>query len=173
MWRSKCGTADGEPLDQGEVGEVFIRSPYIFSGYHGSDQGDRSDDYERWITLGDLGAVDSDGFLSLHGRSGDVIISGGENVSAKEIEDTLILHPGVGEAAVVGVADEEWGERVQAWVEATPGIEITAEILSAFCRERLAGYKRPKDFQIVTSLPRNAMGKVDKKSLKSNDAAPA
>ncbi len=159
--------ADGMTLEPGRTGEVFVRSPYIFSGYHGSDWRSAGGGYERWITLGDLGTVDADGFLFLYGRSGDVIISGGENVSAREIEDTLTLHPAVTEAAVIGVPDEDWGERVKAFIEPTPGATVTLESLAVFCSERLAGYKRPKEFEVVSSLPRNAMGKVDKKSLKA------
>jgi acyl-CoA synthetase (AMP-forming)/AMP-acid ligase II len=159
--------AAGEELPPATPGEVFIKSPYQFSGYQGLAVPFEGQDYERWITLGDLGLLDEQGFLFLQGRNKDVIKSGGENVAAQEVEEALAAHPAVRAAAVVGEPDPYWGEIVIAFVELQPLAMATPEQLAEFCRERLAPHKRPKRIEIVGALPRNALGMVDMKALKS------
>lgn len=160
--------SDGHLLPLGSEGEVFIKSPYVFSSYHGADEASPGGEYERWITLGDVGSLDSDGFLYLRGRTKDVIITGGENVAAKEVEDVLASHPYVQAVAVVGIPDAYWGERIKAFVELRPGKDVSEAQLLLHCERSLARYKHPKEIEIVPSLPRNAMGKIDKKRLAAN-----
>ncbi|MCZ7567385.1 MAG: AMP-binding protein [Ardenticatenaceae bacterium] len=156
---------DGNAVPSGTSGEVSVKSPYIFSWYNGHAPKDDGRSYERWITLGDIGRLDSEGFLYLEGRKQDVIISGGENIAAKEVEDAISLHPAVRAVAVVGVSDPYWGERVKAFVELRPGTILSSDELLTYCSGRLARYKHPKEIVFVDNLPRNAMGKIDKQKL--------
>ena len=157
----------GRELDPGEVGEVWLRAPNVTPGY-----------YERpaetaaaltpdgWLRTGDGGYVDADGYLFLTDRIKDMIVSGGENVYPVEVEEALSQHPDVAEAAVIGVADEHWGEAVKALVVLHPGGAVTAEELTAFARKRLAGYKLPRTIDFVEELPRTPTGKVLKRELR-------
>ena len=115
---------------------------------------------------GDVGTMSPDGFLTIVDRKKDLIISGGENISSVEVEHTLAEHPAVLEAAVVGVADERWGEVPRAFVALRPGAHASPEELIAFVRERLAHFKTPKDVHIVDALPRGGTGKVQKNVLR-------
>jgi malonyl-CoA/methylmalonyl-CoA synthetase len=146
-------------------GEVLVRGPGVFSGY-GVEAGRRDtaafDD--GWFRTGDLGRFDGDGYLHLVGRAKDLIITGGYNVHPRQVEEALAGHPAVAEAAVVGVPDAEWGERVVAYVVAREPLG-EADLL-AFAAEHLAGYKRPRQIRFVDILPRNAMGKVVKADLR-------
>ena len=155
------------PLPDGEVGEVQLRGPHVFTGYW--RQPDKSADAftpDGWLRSGDLGLRDSDGYYYLRGRSKDLIISGGFNVYPPEVERALAEHQGVTAVAVIGCPDDRWGEAVTAVVEAQAGSELDEAELIAFCRERLAPYKSPKRIVLVTALPRNAMGKVQKAELR-------
>ncbi len=142
-----------------EDGEVLVRGPAVFGGYLGRPPGESFTE-DGMFRTGDVGEWDADGYLRLVGRAKELIISGGFNVYPREVEDVLLAHPAVAEAAVVGLASEEWGEEVAAAVvlsgDATPGE------LRAWCRERLAHFKCPRQVRAVPSLPRNAMGKVDR-----------
>ena len=157
--------ADGCALEAGIEGEVFLRSAYIFSGYYDNNEGDGSGNYERWITLGDIGAVDEDGFLFLSGRNRDFIISGGENVATMEVERVLTEHPGVAEAAVIGVSSDRWGESITAFVAMRDGCTATQGEIKTYCRSNLAPFKCPKEIAFVDALPRDGMGKVRKREL--------
>jgi len=121
---------------------------------------------DGWLHTGDIGKVDADGYLSLVGRSKEMIIRGGENIYPKEIEDVLASDPAVLEAAVIGVPDDTWGEVVVAFVQPRPGSTIAVEELKRRCAENLSGYKRPKTIHVLEALPKNAVGKLDKKSLR-------
>jgi acyl-CoA synthetase (AMP-forming)/AMP-acid ligase II len=158
--------ADGTPLPNGHVGIVQVRGATGMSGY--LDNPDATDEAIRdgWFTVEDTGRVDADGFLYIEGRSRDMIISGGVNVYPVEVEDALAGHPAVREAAVVGIPDEEWGERVVAVVVLEAGHLVDADELEAWMRERVAGPKRPRAFRFVDDLPRNATGKVLKGQLR-------
>ena len=159
--------AAGHDLPQGAVGEVLVRGPNVMRGYLGRPDDTAAVLVNGWLRTGDLGHLDADGYLTLVGRSKELIIRGGENIYPKEIEDVLSSDPAVLEAAVVGVPDETWGEIVVAFVQARPGTEIDLAVLKARCATSLSGYKRPKAIHVVDALPKNAVGKLDKRRLQT------
>lgn len=160
-----------ETLPPGQIGEVAIRTARAMKGYLPQDgrQVDAAKrDAEGWVYTSDLGWMDEDGYVFLAGRKSDMIIRGGENISPEEVEAVLYRHPAVEDVAVIGVPDEEWGEQVLAVV--VPRGEargvLTADELIAFCRERLASFKKPTRVEFVSELPRSAVGKVLKAALR-------
>ncbi len=158
---------DGRQLPTGEVGELYVRNSMLITGYHGDkDSTDRAM-RDGFFSVGDLARVDAQGFVYLASRVHDMVISGGVNIYPAEIEEHLHRHPDVMEAAVVGVPDEEWGERLVAFVVPRPGAALTAEEVIQFCREGLADYKRPRRVEFMEALPRNPTGKVLKRELRS------
>jgi malonyl-CoA/methylmalonyl-CoA synthetase len=157
----------GEILPNGEIGDVQLRGPNIFKGYwQQPDKTSASFTADGWFKTGDLGYLEADGYLTLCGRSKDLIISGGLNIYPPEVERVLVEHPAVSVCAVVGCPDKEWGERVTAVVVLNKGESVTGEELIRFCREKLAPYKSPKSIVFKADLPRNAMGKVQKAELR-------
>jgi long-chain acyl-CoA synthetase len=158
---------DGNEVARGEPGEVVVRGPNVMRGYLGRPEDTAAVIIDEWLHTGDIGKVDADGYLSLVGRSKEMIIRGGENIYPKEIEDVLAADPTVLEAAVVGVPDEVWGEVVVAFVQARPGSTIDVKELKQRCAESLSGYKRPQTIHVLEALPKNAVGKLDKKSLRA------
>lgn len=159
--------ADDQELPQGEIGEIAIAQRGIGAVQFWRQPGITAESIRAgWYYTGDLGYFDADGFLYIVGRNKDMIISGGFNVYAREVEDALASHPGVLEAAVLGVPDPEWGELVAAFVVARPGSRITAEEVTAHCASRIAGYKKPRVLRLVGELPRNNSGKVTKQVLR-------
>jgi malonyl-CoA/methylmalonyl-CoA synthetase len=155
------------PLAHGEVGEVQLRGPNIFKGYwRQPEKTAESFTEDGWFHTGDLGYLEPDGYLTLCGRSKDLIISGGLNIYPPEVERVLNEHPAVAASAVIGCPDPDWGERVTAVVVLAPDASTTQEELIVFCRERLAPYKSPKAVIYAEQLPRNAMGKVQKAELR-------
>ncbi|MFF4275689.1 class I adenylate-forming enzyme family protein [Streptomyces sp. NPDC001536] len=163
--------ADGTEAAPGTDGEVVVRGPNIMRGYLG-----RPDDTARvivdgWLHTGDVGHLDAEGYLTLVGRSKDMIIRGGENIYPKEIEDVLASDPSVLEAAVIGVPDETWGEVVVAYVQPRPGSTVDPAALQALCARSLTGFKRPASYVVVEAIPKNAVGKIDKVSLRAGHAA--
>ncbi len=158
---------DGTVLGPRQIGEVQLRSARQMTGYWGSGSDRTADtiDDAGWIHTGDLGLLDEDGYLFLGGRAGDQIIRGGENIAPEEVEAVLYEHPDVEEAGVVGVADEEWGERVLAAVVLRAGSQIDAADLKEYCRSRLAGFKRPDLIAFVDQLPRTSTGKLLRRDL--------
>lgn len=158
---------DGLPVAMGEVGELYSRSPYLFEGYFANPQLSAQVTRDGWITAGDLARQDADGFYYIVDRKKDMIISGGFNVYPREVEEQLVSHPAVSEAAVVGVPDERWGEVLRAFVVLRQGVPLpTAEQLEQHCRERLANYKVPRSYVFVNGLPRTASGKIIKTELR-------
>jgi len=156
-------------LHPGQVGEICIRTARIMKGYAG-----RSDDAllsDGWRATGDLGWIDEDGYVFFAGRKDDMIIRGGENIAPAEVESVLMSHPAVDEAAVIGDPSEEWGQVVKAFVVIKPGQEASADDLKAFCTSRLASFKRPETYEFLPELPKNALGKILRKDLRSG--APA
>ena len=151
----------------GEVGEVWTRSAYNMLGYweKPDDTGAtlRSD---GWLRTGDAGYLDDEGYLYLHDRIKDMVVTGGENVYPAEVENVLLAHAAVADAAVIGVPDDRWGETVKAVVVAAAGATIEPGDVIAFCRERLAHYKCPTSVDVVTALPRNPSGKILKRELR-------
>jgi malonyl-CoA/methylmalonyl-CoA synthetase len=161
-----------EPLAEGEIGEIEVRGPNAFPGYwNRPDATEESFDAEGWFATGDLGSVGEDGYFTISGRAKELIISGGFNVYPREVEDVIEGCPGVSEVAVVGLPDPEFGESVVAVVvPEDPG--LTAEKVTSFCREELAGYKKPREVVFVDDLPRNALGKVLKYRIREGLSEP-
>jgi len=158
--------SDGHTVAPGEDGEVEVRGPNVMRGYLGRPDDTAAVLKNGWLRTGDLGRVDEDGYLTIVGRSKEMIIRGGENIYPKEIEDVLTGDPAVLEAAVVGIPDEKWGEVVVAFVQAKPGATVSLEDLKARCREHLSSYKRPTAIHLLEALPTSAVGKLDKRSLR-------
>lgn len=166
--RTKILGPDHAPVVPGDVGEVWVRGENVFSGYWGMPEKTRESFADGWFRTGDLGWCDpADGNrLYLAGRAKELIISGGFNVYPKEIENVLEEHSGVKEAAVIGIPDDDFGERVVAVVVPRSGTgEALEPALKAHCRDRLAGYKCPRQIRFLEELPRNAMGKLQKNLL--------
>ncbi len=160
--------AEGQRLATEQVGEVRIAGPSVFAGYLGNpEQTQRALGDDGWMRTGDLGYVDSDGYFHLCGRRSDLVITGGMNVYPREVEAVLLTCPGVAEAAVVGIADDDLGERVVAAVVAQPGAALDAQQVRAYVRERVAGFRAAKEVRIFAELPRNAMGKVQKNRIRA------
>lgn len=149
----------------GEVGEIIVRGPNIMRGYLGRPDATRDALVGGWLHTGDLGVLDTDGYLTVVGRTKDMIIRGGENIYPKEIEDVLTEHPQVTAAAAIGVPDPKWGELVVAFVEITDAHDVRSGELDALCARELSPFKRPVDIVVVAALPLNAVGKIDKRAL--------
>jgi acyl-CoA synthetase (AMP-forming)/AMP-acid ligase II len=158
---------DGRPVPMGETGEVWVRGQQVSGEYLGGS----ALTAEGWFRTRDAGRLDDAGFLYLDGRLDDVIVRGGENLSPGEIEDTLVAHPAVAEAAVVGIPDPEWGEAVAAAVVLVPGAEVTAEELQAWVRDRLRSTRAPSVIQFRRELPFNETGKLLRRVIREELAA--
>jgi len=156
--------ADRE-LPPGEVGEVVVRGPNVMKGYLGRESETRETLRDGWLHTGDLGRFDDDGYLYLVDRMKDLIIRGGENVYPKEVENVLLEHPDIADAAVVGAPDEAYGERVIAFV-VRHDEALSRETVLDYCRQRLAAFKCPTEVLFVGELPRNSVGKVQKPALR-------
>jgi len=157
---------DGRELPPGAVGTVRFSGMPRFEYLHAPDKTQAAYDRNGWATYGDLGWLDEDGYLYLSDRRADLIISGGVNVYPQEVEDMLARHPDVVDAAVIGVPDAEYGERIKAVVQLRDGAETTPADLVAFCREHLAHLKCPRSVDIVGALPRSETGKLLRRVLK-------
>jgi len=160
---------DGNELPPGEVGNIYYATDGPSFEYVGDPETTRAARRGRFFTIGDIGYVDADGYLFVCDRAKDMIITGGVNVYPAEVEAVLLAHPGVEDAAVVGVPDAEWGERVVAVVQPGAGLRpdpVAAGDLVAYCRERLAGYKCPRQVEFRGSLPRTDAGKLAKRALR-------
>jgi fatty-acyl-CoA synthase len=152
-------------VERGTPGEVLVRGPGVTIGYLGADA--KIVHPDGWHRTGDVVREDDEGFYYVVDRVKDMYKSGGENVFSAEVEGVLLGHPAVAECAVIGVADERWGEVGLAIVVATDGQVVTLEALQASCEGRLARYKHPKHLQIVDSFPRNVTGKISKPALRA------
>jgi fatty-acyl-CoA synthase len=156
----------GEPVKPGEVGEVIARGPNIMTGYWKLPEATAETLRDGWLHTGDLGTIDEENYIFIVDRIKDMIVSGGENVYPREIEEVLFAHPAVADAACIGVPSEKWGEEVKAIVVLKPGQQATAEELVKYCGERLAGFKRPRSVEFRDALPKNPSGKVLKRELR-------
>jgi acyl-CoA synthetase (AMP-forming)/AMP-acid ligase II len=165
---------EGEPVPEGEVGEIVVRSENNMAGYWRLPEETEAALKDGWYFTGDMARRDDEGFLYIVDRKKDIIITGGFNVWPKEVEDALYAHPAVAQAAVVGVPDEEWGEAVKAFIvakpDAEPGPVLEAE-LTALCREHLAGYKKPRRYEFAESLPLSPVGKIMRRALRDREWA--
>ena len=156
--------ANDNPLPVGEIGEIIARGPNIMQGYYNMPEETQAALRNGWLHTGDMGRFDEDGYLYIVERKKDLIIRGGFNIYPRDIEEVLNRHPAVIESAVIGVPSERMGEEVKAFV--VTRTDVDAEALKAFCRESLANYKTPSEIEFVNALPRNAVGKIDKKELR-------
>jgi len=152
--------------DRGRVGEIWIKGPGITPGYWQKPEETGKAFSEGWFRTGDLGRVDEEGYYTLTDRLKHIIISGGENISPKEIESVVNRFEGIAESAVVGIPDEQWGEKVVAAVVPKPGFAPEVKDLRQFCKTHLHDWKCPKQIVLVKELPRNTMGKVLKEEVK-------
>lgn len=162
--------ADGDECATGDVGVVQVQGPNVFAGYWKLPEKTAEEHDGPWFITGDVGSTNDEGRLTLEGRSGDMIISGGLNIYPKEIELVLDACPGVSESAVVGHLDPDFGERVVAYVVPSSSEDPAPEALDKALRESLAAFKVPKAYEFIDQLPRNSMGKVQKAKLRANSS---
>jgi acyl-CoA synthetase (AMP-forming)/AMP-acid ligase II len=169
----RIADADDRALEPGDIGEILVRGPTVMRGYWNNAAATAATLANGWLHTGDVGSVDADGYLTLKDRSKDLIISGGSNIYPREVEEALLLHPDVAEAAVIGRAHDEWGEEVVACVvargEEPPVGEAARKLeraLDAWCLGHIARFKRPKAYWFVAELPKNNTGKVLKTELR-------
>ena len=172
----RIGDADDRALPPGEIGEVLVRGPTVMQGYWRNHEASARALAGGWLHTGDLGAMDAAGFLTLKDRSKDLIISGGSNIYPREVEEALLRHPDVAEAAVIGRRHDEWGEEVVACVVLrVPVGDDAARIsleraLDAHCLDCIARFKRPRAYVFLPELPKNNTGKVLKTALRDSIA---
>ncbi len=159
--------ADGESLPPGKVGEIAIRHAAVMKGYWNRPEATDQAIKDGWFHTGDAGYTDADGYIYIHDRVKDMIVSGGENIYPAEIENALSGHEAVADVAVIGVPDERWGETVKAVIVLLPGAASSVDEIIAFARTRIAGFKVPKSIDFVDELPRNASGKVLRRELRA------
>ena len=157
---------DGQPVPIGQIGEITIRSEHVMQGYWNRPEETAKVLKDGWLWTGDLAHCDEHGFITISGRSKDMLISGGFNIYPAEVEAVLTSHPGVIEAAVAGIPDTEWGEIPIAFVAPVAGETLTPSQLTDHCKPVL-GFKSPRHFHFVSAIPKNANGKVDKPTLKA------
>lgn len=178
-WRARLGSVglaqsvvsveihgdDGQELGRGEVGEICVSGLPVMRGYWKNEEATDKTVVNGWLKTGDMGMMDANGFITLHDRSKDMVISGGSNIYPREVEEVLLEHPAVSEVSVIGKKDPEWGEIVVAYVVAK-GVEASA--LDAHCLNQIARFKRPKLYRFVDDLPKNSYGKVLKTELRAH-----
>jgi acyl-CoA synthetase (AMP-forming)/AMP-acid ligase II len=153
-------------LEPGQIGEIVTRSDLVMKGYWNNPEATADTIKNGWLHTGDVGYLDDSGYLFIMDRSKDMIISGGENIYPREIEEVLIRHPAVREVSVIGVPDVKWGEAIKAVVSLNPGKTATEKDLIDFCAENIAGYKKPKSVDFVDDLPKSNYGKILKRELR-------
>jgi acyl-CoA synthetase (AMP-forming)/AMP-acid ligase II len=174
---SSCGRAavgthvrivddNGDEVDRGRVGEISVRGPQLMTTYWNLPEATEKNLRDGWLMTGDAAFMDEDGYIFIQDRIKDMIVSGGENVYPAEVESALFEHPNVADAAVIGIPSERWGETILAFLVTRDGDPIDTEEMIAFCRERLAGYKIPREVKCIEEIPRNPSGKALKKDLR-------
>jgi fatty-acyl-CoA synthase len=160
---------DGTELPRGRVGRIFVGNSILFEGYTG---GGSRDVVDGLMATGDVGRFDGDGRLVVEGRDDEMIVSGGENVFPSEVEDVLVRHEGVADAAAIGVADTDYGQRLRAFVVRAVGSDVSEAELKDHVRSSLARFKVPREIVFLDELPRNATGKILKRALVSDHSHP-
>jgi long-chain acyl-CoA synthetase len=163
---AKVVDEDGHDTKFGETGEVIVRSDAVAKGYWKLPEATEKSFRNGWLHTGDMARIEEDGYIYLVDRKKDMIISGGENIYPSEIENVIDSHPAVCESAVISVPDDKWGESVKAVVLLNEGINISEGDIVSFCKDRLAGFKKPKSVDFVKTLPRNPIGKLLRKELR-------
>jgi acyl-CoA synthetase (AMP-forming)/AMP-acid ligase II len=156
----------------GTIGEICFRGPSVMAGYWNNSPATIETLRNGWLHTGDVGCMDEDGFVYLVDRKKDMIVSGGENIYSREVEEAMMAHPAVADAAAIGVPDPRWGEAVLGVVVAKPGQDVRPDELIAHCRRLIAGYKCPKRIEYVAQLPRLPSGKISKVTLREQFASP-
>jgi feruloyl-CoA synthase len=159
---------DGAEAGPDEIGEIWLKADSTMQGYLDNEAATREVLRDGWYRSGDLARRDADGFLFVVDRSKDMIITGGENVYSKEVEDVLVAHPDIQDAAVIGRPHAQWGETVVAVLVSKPGTQPDPEAIKAFAAERLARYKVPREFVMRDALPRTPTGKLMKHVLRAD-----
>ena len=162
----------GEPVAQGDVGEIVARGARLMKGYWNQAEATAEAIRDGWLYTGDLGYFDDEGYIFLSGRAKDFIKRGGEMISPEEVEQVLCSHPAIDEAAIIGVPDAAWGERVRAVVVLKGGQAASEEDVIEHCRQRLASFKKPESVVFADALPRNPLGKVLKRELREEYGYP-
>ena len=162
----RIGDRDGATVPNGAIGEVLVSGATVMMGYWKNPDATATTIRDGWLWTGDMGAMDDDGFITLHDRSKDMIISGGSNIYPREVEEVILELEAVAEVAVVGRAHSEWGEVVVAFVVAAAGYDLETADLDAHCIANIARFKRPKEYQFILELPKNNYGKVLKTDLR-------
>jgi acyl-CoA synthetase (AMP-forming)/AMP-acid ligase II len=167
IWGVEVEVVDdsSDPLPAGHDGEIRVRGPNVCQGYYKNPDENARSFRDGWYYTGDLGRFDPDGYLYVVGRKKDIIKTGSINVAPREVENILLNHPQIDDAAVFGVPDPEWGEVIKALVVRKFGSTVREDTLRAYCKENLAGYKVPKVIEFVSQLPRNSLGKVTLQAL--------
>jgi acyl-CoA synthetase (AMP-forming)/AMP-acid ligase II len=164
---------NGRPLPVGQIGEIMCRGRLVLDAYLEDPEATAELERSGWLPTGDLGALDADGYLSIHGRVKNVVKTGGMSVQADEVEQALLTHPAVREAAVFGVPDPRWGERLcAAVVPRSSAAPVSVEELTSHCRGRLVAYKVPKELHLVEQLPYTSLGKIARQVLREQYSAP-
>jgi acyl-CoA synthetase (AMP-forming)/AMP-acid ligase II len=158
---------EGNNLAPGEIGEICVRGANIMLGYWKDPEQTAQALRGGWLHTGDMAAMDEDGYIYIVDRKHDMIISGGENIYPREVEEVIYKHPAVAEVAVVGVPDPTWGESVKAAVVLKPGQSATEAEIIELCKQNLAGYKKPKSVDFVSSIPKTAIGKILRREVKA------
>jgi fatty-acyl-CoA synthase len=158
---------EGMPLPPNQVGELVCRGPTVMQGYYKNQEATEETIKNGWLYTGDLATVDEEGYFYIVDRKKDMIISGGENIYPREIEEVLLRHPAIADAAVIGIPDQTWGETVKAFVVPKEGETVTEKEVIDHCREYLASYKKPTQVAFISSIPRNPSGKALKRVLRS------
>ncbi len=157
---------DGNEVKPGEIGEILLKSNKLFKAYWKMPQQTAAAFKDGWFHTKDMAFVDEEGFVYIVDRKSDMIISGGFNIYPREVEEVIMAHPGVAETAVIGVPDDIWGEAVKAFIVPRKGAKLREEEIIQYCREKLAGYKKPKSVDFVKEIPKNVYGKVNRRALK-------
>ena len=165
----RCVDEQGEVVREGQPGEVVVRGPNVMKGYYNCPEATAEALRDGWFHTGDIGTLDSEGYLTIVDRKKDMILRGGFNVYPRELEETIMTHPAVSLVAVIGVPDERLGEEVKAIVVRRPGTTTTEDELVSWCREQFAGYKYPRIVEFRESLPVGATGKILKRELRTAD----
>jgi long-chain acyl-CoA synthetase len=157
---------DGHPKARGEEGEICIRGRNIMKGYLSAPEETQTVFRDEWLRSGDVGVMNEDGYLYIVDRIKDMIITGGENVYPREIEERLFAHPGVQECTVIGLPDKEWGERVTALIIPKPGQPLDTKELNLYLKSHLSPFKVPKDYRLLDEFPKSPAGKILKRELR-------